>query len=136
MACGLEVRVPLLDHKMVELVFKIDCDLLYHNNMRKYILKKALAKWVPSRILTVRKKGFSIPIKQWMKSYLQGWSLKALNDGSLVNQGILKPNLVQDIMACGDSRVLWLLFAAELWSRRWIEGCSMREIKKLNSISL
>jgi asparagine synthase (glutamine-hydrolysing) len=131
MACGLEVRVPLLDYKLVELAFTIDAKLMYHNSMRKYLLKKTFAEWVPVEILTARKKGFSIPLKQWMGNFLQEITLKVLDDGSLVNQGILTPDVTQSIVLKRNPQILWLLFTAELWARRWVEGCSSNDIKQI-----
>ena len=131
MACGVEVRVPLLDHKLVELAFSINSNLVYGSSRRKHILKQSLAEWVPPEILTDRKKGFSIPLQQWMHSYLAECSMKSLSDGSLVNQGLLEPDAVQAIVSAGDSRILWLFLVAELWMRRWIEGSGSDEIRKI-----
>jgi asparagine synthase (glutamine-hydrolysing) len=131
MACGLEVRVPLLDYKLVEHAFTIDAKLIYRNSMRKYIFKKAIAAWVPPAILTGRKKGFSIPLQQWMDRYLQALTAKVINDGSLVNQGILTPRTAQLIAGKGNPNIPWLLLVAELWARRWVEGCSTEDIKQL-----
>jgi asparagine synthase (glutamine-hydrolysing) len=131
MACGLEARVPLLDYKLVELAFTIDAKLMYHNSMRKYLLKKTLAEWVPVEILTARKKGFSIPLNQWMGNYLRECTLKVLDDGSLVNQGILTPDVTQSTVLKRNPQILWLLFTAELWARRWVEGCSSSDIQKI-----
>jgi asparagine synthase (glutamine-hydrolysing) len=131
MACGLEVRVPLLDYKLVEHAFTIDAKLVYRNRMRKYIFKKAIAKWIPNEILTARKKGFSIPLKQWMDRYLHGLTCQVLEDGSLVNQGILIPHIAKMIDLKYNPNITWLLFVAELWARRWIEGCSSEDIKRL-----
>ena len=133
MACGLEVRVPLLDYKLVEHAFTIDAKLIYRNSTRKYIFKKAIEKWVPPEILSGRKKGFSIPLKQWMDRYLQALTCNVLKDGSLVSQGILTPHADQLIAAKGNPNVPWLLLVAELWARRWVEGWSSEEIKQLCS---
>jgi asparagine synthase (glutamine-hydrolysing) len=131
MACGLEVRVPLLDYKLVEHAFTIDAKLIYRKTMRKYIFKKAIAAWVPPEILTGRKKGFSIPLQQWMDQYLKALTAHVINDGSLVNQGILTPRTAQLIAGMGNPNIPWLLLVAELWSRRWIEGCSSEDIRQL-----
>ena len=61
MANSLEVRCPLLDHKLMELIAQIPSGLKLHNGQGKYIFKKALERLLPAEILNRRKKGFSMP---------------------------------------------------------------------------
>ncbi len=70
MANSLEVRVPLLDHKFAELTFKIPWNLKLKRNEQKYILKKAMAPYLPN-ILNHPKKGFSVPLQFWFKGDLK-----------------------------------------------------------------
>ena len=66
MANGLEVRVPLLDYRLVELAFRISCGLQYAKKERKYLFKRSLEKLLPQETLSIRKKGFSVPMENWL----------------------------------------------------------------------
>ena len=65
MAHSLEVRVPFLDHKLVEFAFNLDYSIKNKNNELKYILKKSLDDILPDDILYRQKKGFSSPLNSW-----------------------------------------------------------------------
>ncbi len=70
MMVGQEVRVPLLDHHMVELAFAIPPNIRTKHFQKKYIFKKALKSILPPEILHRPKKGFSIPFRQWFASQI------------------------------------------------------------------
>ena len=71
MATSLEARAPFLDKDVVELAFRMPGSLKLRGYRRKHILKQAMADKLPSRILNRRKEGFSIPMKNWLKSDLR-----------------------------------------------------------------
>jgi asparagine synthase (glutamine-hydrolysing) len=68
MATSLEARAPFLDKNVVELAFRMPGSFKLHRSQRKYILKRAMADKLPPRILNRRKEGFSIPMKNWLRS--------------------------------------------------------------------
>lgn len=70
MRYGLEVRVPLLDHRIVELALNIDPKLKLHGGTYKYILKQLLYEYIPEDMFNRPKWGFSIPLKNWLESDL------------------------------------------------------------------
>ena len=65
MANSIEIRVPYIDHKMVEFGMQMPQDLKYKNNTGKYILKKSLERIVPNEFLYRKKMGFCVPVKEW-----------------------------------------------------------------------
>ena len=71
MATSLETRAPFLDADVMELAFSMPGDLKIRNGERKWILKRAMSGILPERILTRRKEGFSIPMKNWLRRELQ-----------------------------------------------------------------
>ncbi len=71
MASSLEARAPFLDKDVIELAFRMPGSLKLRGYRRKYILKQAMAGKLPSRILNRRKEGFSIPMKNWLRSELR-----------------------------------------------------------------
>lgn len=119
---GLEVRVPLLDHKLVELAFQISHDITYLNGKRKHLFKETISPLLPNNALSERKKGFSVPIETWLKNGLQSYATQMLLDGSLVNRAILNPKATEKfLLSCRPTHV-WLLLALEMWARMWLDG--------------
>src|SRR4029077_10420204 len=78
MANSLEVRCPLLDHKLMELIAQIPSSLKLRNGQGKYIFKKSLQKILPPEILNRRKKGFSMPVAEWLRGELKEFAYSAL----------------------------------------------------------
>ncbi len=70
MAHGLEARVPLLDHRMVEFAATVPFDLKLNGGTTKYAMKRALRSRLPKELLRQRKQGFSIPIHRWLREDL------------------------------------------------------------------
>jgi asparagine synthase (glutamine-hydrolysing) len=121
MACGVEVRVPFLDHRLVELAFSIDSRTLFAEGERKAVLKRAAATWLPPEILTSRKKGFSFPLDECFREGLAEPAGRLLPGGVLVSHGLLSAPRVQEAIASRQTGRIWLLLAAELWARHWLE---------------
>jgi len=124
MACGLEVRVPLLDVELVEAAFSIDHNLVYHQSERKALLKTAMSSHFPPAMKTARKKGFSSPLPTWLNTGLGKLGLKYLLSGSMVSRGLIDPGYLEGHFATMDAGRQLLLISGELWARRWIEGDS------------
>jgi asparagine synthase (glutamine-hydrolysing) len=78
MANSLEVRCPLLDHKLMELVAKIPSGLKLRNGRGKYIFKKSLERVLPANILNRRKQGFAVPVTEWFRGELKLIAYEAL----------------------------------------------------------
>ena len=122
MAHGLEVRVPLLDHKLVEVAFSISSRLVYANGERKHLLKRALYGLLPDEVLSTRKQGFIVPINEWFAQGLRRFAAQVLADGSLVSRSIINPDHVAEFVSSSPSHHVWHILALELWARRWLEG--------------
>ena len=125
MAHSLEARVPLLDHKVVEYAFQIPAGLKLRvtddGQATKYVLKKAMEKYLPRDIIYRNKQGFNIPIKHWMHgAFLAKVSEKVL-DGVLVKNGIVDREGVIRLLklqkdgAHNYNNMLMLLLAFEVW---------------------
>jgi asparagine synthase (glutamine-hydrolysing) len=68
MAVSLEARVPLLDHVLIDTVYSLPAAIRNHNGRQKYLFRKTIAGMLPDDILNGRKRGFSIPLYEWLKS--------------------------------------------------------------------
>ncbi len=127
MAVSLEVRVPLLDHRIVEYTSKLPDDLKFRNGMGKYLLKKLLARYVPIDLIEKPKMGFGVPIDQWFHKELKELLLDYLSPARLKREGLFDHTLVQKkVKEHLSGRVnnqyrLWSLLMWEMWRERWLE---------------
>ena len=71
MASGLEVRVPLLDHRVVEFSATLPESLKYRDGSGKYLLKKLLGRYVPEDLFIRPKMGFGAPMENWLRNDLK-----------------------------------------------------------------
>jgi len=120
MAVSLEVRVPFLDHEMVELAMRIPSDLKLRGGKTKWILRRAFSSLLPPDVQRRGKEGFSIPMKQWLSGALQPLMRDLLSRERLDARGLFRPNAVEGLMAehvagrQNHAHRLWCLMALEL----------------------
>ncbi|MBW1795142.1 MAG: asparagine synthase (glutamine-hydrolyzing) [Deltaproteobacteria bacterium] len=87
MAVSLEVRVPLLDHRVMEYTSKLPDSLKYRNGAGKYLLRRLLARYVPTELFERPKMGFGVPIDRWFRNELKTLLLDYLSPERLRRQG-------------------------------------------------
>jgi asparagine synthase (glutamine-hydrolysing) len=92
MAHGLEARVPFLDHKLVEFAFSINENLKIKKFKNKYTLKKAFSEIVPNKVLYAPKRGFNLPIDEWLRNELRPELEDLLSKKRLKEIGIFNIN--------------------------------------------
>jgi asparagine synthase (glutamine-hydrolysing) len=118
MANSLEVRCPLLDHKLMELIAQMPSRLKLRNGTGKYIFKKALNGIVPDSTLYRPKKGFSIPVAEWFRGELKAYAYEAMfgrKDG-LLNSTFLTRCWNQHQSGQRDwSALLWCVLMFRTW---------------------
>jgi asparagine synthase (glutamine-hydrolysing) len=118
MANSLEVRCPLLDHKLMELIAQIPSSLKLWNGQGKYIFKKALARVLPAPVLNRSKKGFAVPVAEWFRGELKGFAHDTLfqrSDG-LLNREFLHGCWKQHQRGQRDwSALLWCVLMFRTW---------------------
>ena len=126
MANSLEVRVPILDHKFVELVAQIPSYLKLNGKTSKYIFKKAVGRLLPDEILNRKKMGFSIPVCEWLKKELKPLVhdtilSKTFEERALFNTQYVHWLYKQHVSGMRDfTQPLWALLSFELWARRFM----------------
>lgn len=94
MSNSLETRVPFLDHRLVEFAVNLDLDLKIRNGENKYILRRVLDKYLPSKITNQVKQGFGIPIASWLRGPLREWASDLLSNDSLKNNDFINSKKV------------------------------------------
>lgn len=91
MANSLETRVPLLDHRIVELAWQMPLDYKIRNGDGKWILKQVLYRHVPQELIERPKMGFAIPLNEWLRTSLRDWAEALLDESLLRQQGYFRP---------------------------------------------
>ena len=125
MASSLEVRVPLLDHEVVEFAAGLPAGYKLHILRGKDVLKRAVRPWVPTRILMRPKKGFGIPAAYWLRNQLRDLATEALSPAALRETGVFLPAAVTRLLdshlrGLADNRkLLWTILMYQLWHRRF-----------------
>jgi asparagine synthase (glutamine-hydrolysing) len=126
MACSLEARVPLLDHELVELAFRMPDHLKVQGRRTKVGLKRVAERRLPHECVHRPKEGFSIPIKHWLRTSLRPLLTDLLSPARLRAQGIFEPDsvarLVKEHLEGGEnhSHLLWSMMVFQDWSDRWL----------------
>jgi asparagine synthase (glutamine-hydrolysing) len=126
MAASLEVRVPLLDHRVMEYTASLPESLKYRNGTGKYILKKLLAKYVPEELFERPKMGFGVPIDHWLRGHLKDLLLDYLSSERLKKEGLFDHVIVEKkIKEHMSGRInrqyqLWALLMWEMWREQWL----------------
>jgi asparagine synthase (glutamine-hydrolysing) len=127
MAVSLEVRVPLLDHRIVEYTWGLPEAFKYRKGTGKYLLKKLLARYVPTKLFERPKMGFGVPIDRWFRNGLKPMLLDYLSQERLKREGLFDCDLVEKkIKEHLSGRInhhyrLWSLLMWEMWRERWLE---------------
>ena len=128
MASSVEVRVPFLDNKLVSFSSQIPDDLKIKGFETKWILKKALEKYLPRDIIYRPKVGFGAPIKRMLENNLNEIQNEVLSSRSLTKRGIFDPLEVQKLilknksMKFDTSYTIFSLICIELWCRSFIDN--------------
>lgn len=128
MANGLEIRVPLLDHRVIEFTAQLPESLKYRNGKGKYLLKKLLSRFLPLELFERPKMGFGIPLEQWLRKELKELMLDYLSPGRLKNNGTFNPVFVDQCITehlkgtSNHHHRLWAILMWEMWRERWLEG--------------
>jgi asparagine synthase (glutamine-hydrolysing) len=128
MANSLEVRVPLLDHKLVEYVTTIPARYKVQNGTEKYIFKHALRNLLPSETLERSKMGFQVPLVHWFRSELKElFEQRVLSKDAFIGQffdlNTIRQWWTQHQQRGRDySRQLWILLGLECWGRKFVEN--------------
>ncbi len=129
MANSLEVRVPLLNHRLTEWVAEVPRELKLHgltSKSSKFILKKAMEGILPNEVLTRKKKGFNVPVAYWLNTDLKELVQDQFAPAKLKREGFFNPDYVQKLLAqhaegTHDNRKqLWTLLVFELWYERYM----------------
>lgn len=97
MANSLETRVPMLDHRIAELAWRMPLDYKIRNGEGKWLLKQVLFRHVPRELIERPKMGFGIPLHDWLRGPLRDWAEALLDENLLQQQGYFNPAPIRTI---------------------------------------
>tara|TARA_Y100001960_G_scaffold246643_1_gene261716 strand:- start:1947 stop:3725 length:1779 start_codon:yes stop_codon:yes gene_type:complete len=97
MAWGLEARIPLLDHRVVEFAWALPQHMKISHGVTKSILRNILYKHVPKEIIERPKWGFAIPLHKWLRGPLRGWADSLIDEKRLQAEGYFHAGNVQNV---------------------------------------
>ena len=127
MAAGVETRVPFLDLDLVEFAARMPSEYKQRGGTGKWVLKQAMAPYLPHEVIYRPKTGFGAPLRRWMKNELREVLGDLLSAESLKRRGLFDPVAVRRIIAADDagradaSYTLLSLLCIEIWCRRFID---------------
>lgn len=126
MAIALEVRIPLLDHRIVEFAWRLPIDAKIRNDQSKWLLRKILNKHVPEHLVERPKMGFGIPLGDWLRGPLRAWVEELLNeqrlrDAELLDSAAVRRRWNEHLEGRRNWQyLLWNVLMLETWRERWM----------------
>jgi asparagine synthase (glutamine-hydrolysing) len=122
MKVGLEVRSPFLDYRVVEAAFRIPGRLKINWFRKKHLLRETFKNVLPRHLLSLPKKGFEIPVSEWLKRELRETFLDTVappTGGGVLNDALIERLYSEHCQNRRDhSEKLWILFVLRRWARR------------------
>lgn len=128
MAASMELRVPFLDHRLVELAFSLPNQLKINREKTKYLLREIGKEWLPSSIIQRGKKGFPVPISQWFKGDLKEVARETLLNPNSVCRDYFEPQSIRGILKRHSenqedlSEQIWNLMVFEFWHKLFVSS--------------
>ena len=136
MAHGLEVRPPLLEHRMVELAGQLPANLKLRGTKLKYILRRVAARYLPRELVDRPKQGFGFPLARWMRTDLSQLLRAVVADSRFIMMGVFSRPYVERLLhehlegKRDHNFRLWILLNLEVWHRLFLEQQSLEEVSE------
>jgi asparagine synthase (glutamine-hydrolysing) len=127
MAVSLEVRAPFLDPRVAEFAASLPCNYKLRGQKTKYILKKAVKEMLPPFVTRRPKKGFGVPVAEWLKEKLRPLARDLLSPARVRRAGVFNANYVARLQdehergIANHRKLLWTLLMFELWHESFVE---------------
>ena len=125
MAVSLECRDPFLDHRLAEFAFSLPLHYLYQQGVHKRILKQVIAPWITPSVLAAPKRGFSIPLYDWMRGPWKSLANDYLSPDKIRRVGVLNERVVRQELddfyryQGGRAEKIMLMLNFQMWAERW-----------------
>jgi len=125
MAVALEAREPLLDHRLVEFVWKLPLPFKYDGRQSKRLLRRVLHRYVPPHLVERPKMGFSVPLAGWLRGELREWAEGLVSRSRLAADGIFAVEEVRRLWdehqasRANREHVLWNVLMFQAWKAHY-----------------
>lgn len=134
MSASLEVRVPLLDNRIIDFSWSQPLNRKIRGNVNKWMLRESAYRHIPRALLDRPKKGFNIPLRSWLRGSLREWAETLLSCQSLEESGVFEPVPIRSVwsrLQKGtdrplDYQLLWSILVFQDWNRRVLHNHSGR----------
>jgi len=124
---GLEVRVPFLDHRLMEFCATIPPEMKMKWFRKKYLLKRAFEPILPREVIAHKKQGFVGPTARWLRTDLKGFVRERLSERPLCRHGLLNPIVVSRILGDheggkeNNDSLIWSLLMFQVWHEQYLD---------------
>ncbi len=126
MAVGLEVRVPILDHEVVEFAWRLPRSMKTRGGLGKWLLREVLYRHVPRGLVDRPKVGLSVPLEDWLRGPLRSWADDLLAPRGLARDDLLDPAPIRSAwQSLQEGRgpnplALWSVIMFQQWRSHWL----------------
>lgn len=131
MAASLELRPPLLDHRLVEFAFGLPGDLKVRHGVSKWLLKEVARRYLPDAVVDRRKVGFRVPLDAWFRTGLRdaAWDRLTGTDsfvGSTLDRAAVERLLNRHADGHhNEENRIWTLLSLEVWHEVCVRGVGL-----------
>jgi len=136
MAHGLEVRPPLMEHKLVEFASRIPTHLKLNGSRLKYILRKVASRYIHPSLIARKKQGFGFPLAYWMRGELKGFLRQVVRESRFIENQIFNHDYVHSMIEehidgkRDHNFRIWIFMNLEIWYRIFIEQQTLDGIRE------
>jgi asparagine synthase (glutamine-hydrolysing) len=135
----LEARSPLLDHELMQFAASLPANLKVRGRETKVALRAALRGWVPDEVLDAPKRGFRLPLGDWLRGELRDFARDVLLDRRAIERGWFQEAYVRELLDRHGDRVqdhsqgIWTLLMFELWHQEFVDTAAGRSSSSSSS---